>query len=50
MTDKIVYILMGFNSMDEKYIVAVFQIHRDAVQYADEWKIRSWHIYESILY
>ena len=50
MTSKTIYVLMGINRMEEKYIVAVFLVHADAVQYADDWNIPSWHIYETQLF
>jgi hypothetical protein len=47
MSSKTVHILMGINRMGDKYIVGVFQTHVDAVQYADDWKVPNWHIYDA---
>jgi len=41
---------MGINRFGQQYIVAAFQVHSDAVQYADDWKIPSWHIYDTPLH
>jgi len=41
---------MGINNMGVTYIVAAFEVHSDAVEYASNWKIPSWYITEAQLF